>query len=79
MKDQNRLTDEYIGLAEVQKAVPAARSTLWRWGRQGTFPMPFKLGPRRVAWRRRDIEAWLASRTPVGGGESAAAAMAAEK
>jgi len=31
----------------------------------GEFPPPRQLSPRKVAWRRQDIEAWLASRPPA--------------
>lgn len=40
-----------------------SRSTLFRWERSGHFPRRMKLGPRRVAWRTSDIEAWLATRS----------------
>ena len=36
--------------------------TAWRLGRQGAFPKSIALSPGRVAWRRADLEAWLAGR-----------------
>lgn len=51
-----------ILLNEVAAMVTVSRSTLWRWIKQGIFPTPIKLGPRRIAWRRSDVNAWLDSR-----------------
>jgi prophage regulatory protein len=52
----------------VLKLVPVAHSTLWMWTRKGLFPRPVKLGPRMVAWRVSDVQAWLDAQT-VGGVE----------
>jgi prophage regulatory protein len=38
------------------------KSTLWRWVRDGILPSPIALGPNTRAWRREDIDRWLASR-----------------
>jgi prophage regulatory protein len=40
--------------------LPVARSTLWRWVRNGTCPQPVRLGPNTVAWRVGDIRHLLA-------------------
>ncbi|WP_323129894.1 helix-turn-helix transcriptional regulator [Klebsiella aerogenes] len=42
-----------------------SRMTIWRYIQAGTFPNCIKLGPKRVAWRRKDVMAWLESRQPV--------------
>ncbi|MCO5129342.1 MAG: AlpA family phage regulatory protein [Xanthobacteraceae bacterium] len=34
--------------------------TLWRHERDGLFPRRVKLSPRRVAWRRDELEEWRA-------------------
>jgi prophage regulatory protein len=34
-------------------------TTLWRYEAAGKFPRKFNLGPRRVAWRAKDIAEWL--------------------
>ena len=44
-----------------------SRSTLFRWERDGTFPRRLKLGPKRVAWRKSDIDDWLTGRSAAGG------------
>jgi predicted DNA-binding transcriptional regulator AlpA len=33
--------------------------------RRGDFPPPRQLSPHKVAWRRRDIDAWVESRPPA--------------
>jgi prophage regulatory protein len=42
-------------------------TTIWRYENAGRFPRRFTLGPKRVAWRARDVaeyiadpEAWVA-------------------
>ena len=35
-----------------------SRSTLYRLIADESFPRPVRLGPRAVAWRRSDIDAW---------------------
>lgn len=39
-----------------------SRSSIYRDIRAGTFPQPVKIGPRSVAWKSGDVEAWLTSR-----------------
>lgn len=41
------------------------RATIYRQVAAGTFPEPVQIGPRRVAWRERDILAWQRT-LPVG-------------
>ena len=33
--------------------------------RAGTFPLPIRLGPRTIAWRRSDIDDWVAKQPAV--------------
>jgi prophage regulatory protein len=58
--------DQFLGLPQVLKLVPVSRSTLYAWMLNGLFPNPYKIGPRRVAWRRDELEAWQRSRPPTG-------------
>lgn len=39
-----------------------SRSSVYRDIKAGTFPEPVKIGPRSIAWKSTDIDAWLASR-----------------
>ena len=38
------------------------RSTLYGWIKKGLFPPPIRIGPRRVAWRETEVDAWIAAR-----------------
>jgi len=48
----------------VEAATGLSRSTIYAWVAAGDFPKPIALGARLVAWRERDISAWLAAREP---------------
>ena len=50
--------------AEITR-VPAATLRFWR-SRGDTGPKSFKLGPRRVMYRREDVEAWLEEQYAAG-------------
>jgi predicted DNA-binding transcriptional regulator AlpA len=59
-----------------------SRKHLWRLMRAGTFPRPVALGTAkyaRKAWRRQDIEAFIASRPVVDYDAKDAAAPPAKK
>jgi len=51
---------------EVEARTGLSRSTLYDWMKRGEFPQPVKLGARIVAWRERDVTAWLESRETRG-------------
>ncbi len=57
---------------DVLALVGISKATLWRWRKAGEFLAPIRLGPNRVAWRRSDVDEWLASR-PLATGEALAA------
>ena len=47
---------------EVEARCRLGRSTIYRKMRNGTFPLPLKIGMRAVRWHRQEIETWIASR-----------------
>lgn len=49
---------DFIGLPKDR----SSRLMFWRGAKNGTFPAPVKLSEARIAWRRDEIEAWLANR-----------------
>ena len=52
-------------LPEVMGAVGIrGKATIYRWIKAGIFPKPVALGPRLRAWRRADIEHYLATLKP---------------
>ena len=50
---------------EVERLTGFSKASIYRLMAAGEFPTPIRLGVRAVAWRARDVEAWLASRAPV--------------
>ncbi len=65
-----------LGLADLRAlGISYSRQHLWRLVAKGKFPAPVALGPEvyaRKAWRRADVEAWLAALPYSGGGNEAA-------
>jgi prophage regulatory protein len=47
---------------EVSSATLRKKTAIYDDIKAGRFPAPVKIGQRAVAWRRSDIEHWLASR-----------------
>ena len=56
---------ELLTAKQVTTLTTLSRMTIWRYIQAGTFPNCIKLGPKRVAWRRKDVMASLESRQPV--------------
>jgi len=48
----------FLRLQTVIRVTGLSRSTLYRLIADEQFPRPVRLGPRAVAWRRTDVEAW---------------------
>ena len=42
--------------------VEVSWSTLWKWEREGRFPLRRALGPNKVGWLASELEAWIESR-----------------
>ncbi|MBV8037740.1 AlpA family transcriptional regulator [Roseateles sp.] len=40
--------------------LPFSAATLWRKVKAGEFPAPVKLSAAVTAWRREEVEAWMA-------------------
>jgi prophage regulatory protein len=54
--------NELILRRERKLLVPLSDATIWRMERRGQFPRRIALSAKRVAWRRSEIESWLAQR-----------------
>ena len=63
LSDPNQL----LRLLEVKQLVGLSASAIYRRLGAGNFPSSVSIGPKSVRWRRRDVEAWLASLTSGGG------------
>ena len=42
--------------------VGTSKTTIYAMVKTGDFPAPVKIGQRAVAWRRSEVDAWIASR-----------------
>lgn len=63
--DDNAAHDSGAGfyrLHELQKLVPAKKSTIYRWVQTGDFPAPCRLGARTSAWHREEVHRWCEAR-----------------
>ena len=46
-------------IADVVRAIPISRATIWRWASEGTFPKPVKISAGVTVWRREDIVKYI--------------------
>ena len=51
--------DQLLTTAEVADLLRTPDATLRYWRYQGIGPRSFRLGPRRVAYKRSDVLSWL--------------------
>jgi prophage regulatory protein len=56
------LVPVFLRLPSVIRVTGLGRSTIYRLMAEQKFPCPVRLGPRAVAWRRSEIEAWSDAR-----------------
>lgn len=49
-----------LSRTQVIEITSLSSTTIWRMMKQGTFPKSVKASMRRVAWRKEDIDKWLA-------------------
>ena len=64
MATGNAITLPAVGFVRQAALLPVlgfSATTLWRRGKQGTFPQPIKLSERVTAWRAEDVHAWMAA------------------
>ena len=47
---------QLLRVKQVTSLVGVSRSTLYSWIDQGRFPRPKQIGPRAVAWSRRQLK-----------------------
>jgi prophage regulatory protein len=56
-------------VADLSPAIRMSRSQIWSLTAQGRFPKPVKISTRCTAWRRADVERWLAAKVLESGGQ----------
>ena len=54
--------DSMLTMKQVQRLIPLSNTQIYRLMASGQFPRQVRIGLRRVAWRHRDITAWIAER-----------------
>jgi prophage regulatory protein len=54
--------NELLLKPELKQLVPLSDTTIWRLERDKLFPARIVLSRKRVAWKRAEVEAWLAKR-----------------
>ena len=55
------MSERVLNIRTVVERTTLSRTEIYRRIKMGTFPVQIKLGPRRVAWKERDVDAWLAA------------------
>jgi len=54
--------DALLSWPALRALIGMSRPNVWRQRERGEFPAPVRISANRVAWRRRDVIAWIASR-----------------
>ena len=57
-----QMGDCMLRLHEVEAFTGASKTTIYRWIETEGFPHPRRMGPRIVAWRWSELNAWLNAR-----------------
>lgn len=47
---------------DVSKMLSLSLVVIWRLRQKGHFPEPIQISPKRIGYRRSDLEQWLATR-----------------
>lgn len=69
MESHDNSTAIVLRARDVVARLRISRPTLWRWCREGSFPLPLRLGKNTIAWREQDVLEWLSSRPTVCDGQ----------
>lgn len=52
----------FLSRHDVERVTTLARSTIYKFIDEGTFPKPIRISGRRVAWVESEIQAWIDDR-----------------
>lgn len=72
------MPDALLNRRQVIAVTSLSGPTLWRRCKDGSFPLPLKIGPNRVAWRASDVQIWIEG-LPRTDGDAASGARAARE
>ena len=56
---QRRTTMEVMSLKQVIKKTTLCNTSIREMIKEGNFPPPFKIAPRRIVWNAEEIESWI--------------------
>lgn len=56
------MNQHFVTEAQMAERLCVSGRTLQRWRRDGGGPPYFRIGPRRIGYRERDVQAWVAVR-----------------
>lgn len=48
-----------VRLKEVTEVTALAKSTVWKYVKEGKFPKPYKISKQVTVWNSEDVEAWM--------------------
>lgn len=65
MRNIEAKPERLLSILDVCERVSLSRGTLYEMTRAGAFPLPVQLYKRRVAWREKDVVAWIVARPTV--------------
>lgn len=51
-----------LSRVEIMKLLGVSEVTLWRMTREGRFPKPIEISPRRIGWPEEVVRAWIDER-----------------
>jgi predicted DNA-binding transcriptional regulator AlpA len=60
---------DILNAKQVIEKTGLSRTTIWRLERIGNFPKRIALSERRIGWKLKEIEEWLASRPQIERGD----------
>lgn len=63
--EAQRIDKEFLTISELAELLGVKVHTIYEWNSVGAGPAYYKIG-RYVRYRKKDIEAWLATRRPAG-------------
>ena len=62
---EQKYKERFLRENHIREMVPASRSTIWRWEKQGRFPRRRRLGPGVVGWIESEVLEWIRTRETV--------------
>jgi prophage regulatory protein len=65
MSQPSQREPAFLRRKDVQFRTGLARSTIYLYVQQGSFPKPVTLGPRAVAWLESEVSAWITERVRI--------------